>query len=394
MPGIEFDTLKESDLFLDTLYKSGSAGNAGDDPIHKLLGVANMGGFRSRLTTDRSGYAFIAIYSDNSDPDWPDHIDLVNGLLTYYGDNKKPGRQLENTRAGGNRILSTVFELAHGGRDTRMRVPPFFVFTKGEQGRDVIFRGIAVPGANSVSQTEDLVAVWKIKDGQRFQNYRAIFTVLDIDHIKREWTADLVNLSPLSNNCPDAWRLWVETGHYTPLKAGESRQYRTKQEQLPYNNQETILLRIVFDYFQNSPYLFERFAGEIVKLMDRNVISVDNTQPSRDGGRDGIGQYRIGVEGEGIHIDFAIEAKCYNDGNSVGVRELSRLISRLRYRQFGVLVTTSYVAQQAYQEIREDQHPIIILAGRDIVHLLMSNGLGNPHDLAHYLQVTFPFDNP
>jgi hypothetical protein len=390
MLGIEFDNLKESDFFLDALYMSGSAGNAGDDPIHQLLGVANMGGFRSRLTSDRSGYAFIAIYSDNSDPDWPDGIDLVNGLLTYYGDNKRPGRPLENTRAGGNRILSSVFELAHSGQEARMRVPPFFVFTKGERGRDVVFRGIAVPGANSVSQTEDLVAVWKIKEGQRFQNYRAIFTILDIDHVKREWADDLMDLRPLSNNCPPAWRLWVETGHYTPLKASESRQYRTKQEQLPNNNQEAILLRTVFDYFQVNPYLFERFAGEIVKMMDQNVISVDNTQPSRDGGRDGIGQYRIGVEGEGIHIDFAVEAKCYNESNSVGVRELSRLISRLRHRQFGVLVTTSYVAQQAYREIREDQHPIIVIAGRDIVQLLMSNGLGNQHDLTNWLRSAFP----
>ncbi|WP_343419344.1 restriction endonuclease [Candidatus Flexifilum breve] len=161
---------------------------------------------------------------------------------------------------------------------------------------------------------------------------------------------------------------------------------------MPYNKQEATLLQVVLDYFQNNPYLFERFAGEIVKLMDRNVTAIDVTQPSRDGGRDGIGQYRIGVEGEGIYIDFAVEAKCYGEGNSVGVRELSRLISRLRHRQFGVLVTTSYVAQQAYQEIREDQHPIIVIAGRDIVQLLMSNGLGNPHDLKNYLQFMFPLD--
>lgn len=311
---IPFNELLISDFFLDAIYKSGRAGNAGDDPIHKLLGVANLGGFRSRLTSNRSGYAFIVIYSDNSDPDWPDRIDPINGLITYYGDNKKPGRQLENTRAGGNKILSTVFELAHGEQDSRVRVPPFFVFTKGTQGRDAIFRGIAVPGANSISQTEDLVAVWKVKDGQRFQNYRAIFTIRDIDHIKREWLDDLVNLVPLSNNCPEAWLLWVETGHYAPLKASESRQYRTRQEQLPYNNQEAGLLHMVFDYFKDNPYMFERFAGEIVKLMDRNVISVDYTRPSRDGGRDGIGQYRIGVTAEGINIDFAVEAKCYNEG--------------------------------------------------------------------------------
>ncbi|MBK8029536.1 MAG: hypothetical protein IPK17_08460 [Chloroflexi bacterium] len=31
-----------------------------------------------------------------------------------------------------------------------------------------------------------------MKDGQRFQNYRAIFTILDVDLIAREWLDDLM----------------------------------------------------------------------------------------------------------------------------------------------------------------------------------------------------------
>ena len=41
--------------------------------------------------------------------------------------------------------------------------------------------------------------------------------------------------------------------------------------------------------------------------------------------------------------------------NTVGVREVSRLISRIRHRQFGVLVTTSVVGRQAYEEVPRGQ---------------------------------------
>lgn len=56
-----------------------------------------------------------------------------------------------------------------------------------------------------------------------------------------------------------------------------------------------------------------------------------------------------------VAVEFALEAKCYAPGHGVGVRETSRLISRLRHRQFGVLVTTSHLDRQAYKEIREDE---------------------------------------
>ena len=108
-----------------------------------------------------------------------------------------------------------------------------------------------------------------------------------------------------------------------------------------------------------------------------DVVTLDVTRPSRDGGRDGIGQLRVGTGPSGILVDFALEAKCYSSSNSVGVREMSRLISRLRHRQFGVLVTTSWVDLQAYKEIKEDGHPIIVVSAADIVDLLRRNGKGS-----------------
>lgn len=76
--------------------------------------------------------------------------------------------------------------------------------------------------------------------------------------------------------------------------------------------------------------------------------------------------------------------------NSVGVKEVSRLISRLRHRQFGVLVTTSVVARQAYQEVREDKHPVVFICGRDITEILIENGFNTPKIVQQMLEREFP----
>lgn len=54
------------------------------------------------------------------------------------------------------------------------------------------------------------------------------------------------------------------------------------------------------------------------------------------------------------------------DKSTLGAREISRLISRLQHRKFGVLVTTSAIARQGYEEVGEDRHPTIFISGRDI----------------------------
>ena len=118
------------------------------------------------------------------------------------------------------------------------------------------------------------------------------------------------------------------------------------------------------------------------------------TAPSRDGGRDAYGYYKLGPEADPIRLDFALEAKCYAADNGVGVRELSRLISRLRHRQFGVLVTTSYLAPQAYEELRDDDHPVVVISARDIVDILKRQGIATPSESETWLQREFPIDAP
>jgi len=80
-----------------------------------------------------------------------------------------------------------------------------------------------------------------------------------------------------------------------------------------------------------------------------------------------------------------MEAKCYSLDNSVGIKQTARLISRLRHRQFGVLITTSYVNAQAYQEIVDDDHPVLIVSAVDIVAALRTIGVTSVSDVQHWL---------
>jgi hypothetical protein len=69
---------------------------------------------------------------------------------------------------------------------------------------------------------------------------------------------------------------------------------------------------------------------------------------------------------------------------------MSGLISRIKHREFGVMVTTSYVHDQAYREIREDGHPIIVFSGADIVNTLRAVGITTIPALQAWLDQEFP----
>ena len=102
-----------------------------------------------------------------------------------------------------------------------------------------------------------------------------------------------------------------------------------------------------------------------------------------------IGKYRVGTIVNGIELEFALEAKRYKISNAVGVKETSRLISRIKHRQFGIFVTTSYVGDQAYKEIIEDEHPIVIISGRDIIEILYNAGICSAELLNDWLSTNF-----
>jgi hypothetical protein len=388
---VTFDRLTDADLVIDATYQSDrSTSSIASEPLGRLTGTGNQGGFR--FSGPIISPHVVVLYSTMSESDWPDAIDEENGLFYYYGDNRKPGFELHDRKAGrgGNLILRSAFARAHGSAADREAVPPFLIFSKGERGRDAVFRGLAVPGAVHLDQTADLTAIWKSIGGQRFQNYRAVFTILDCGVVDRRWLTALRAGEKTGPYCPPAYRAWIEKKAYRALRAEKVKLTRSPAAQLGSPRARDIG-RAVYDHFKLDPIAFEHFAADVARMMDANIVALDVTRPSRDGGRDGIGRYRIGLPANCITVDFAVEAKCFDPKTGLGVKVLARLISRLRHRQFGMLVTTSFLASQAYEELIEDAHPIVVMAGGDIAELLVERmGLSNATDTTTWLRSNYP----
>jgi hypothetical protein len=386
---IPFSALRDSDLIIDAVYEGGTAGNQGDDPLNRLLGVGNAGGFRPIGSVVRGTVRYAALYTSGVDPDWPDTLDRRMGTFVYHGDQKTPGRELHDTPRRGNQLLRDLFKTSEGGAEARATVPPLFLFGKAAPGRSVTFQGLLIPGGPSIRPDERLVAIWKSRDGRRYQNYRATFTVLDTGSISRPWLSDVASGNPLSSNAPEAWLHWVRSGAYSPLTAQSSRSCRSREQQIPSNLEGVRMLATLTDHFRDEPTRFEACAAKLWQMMAPAAGSMVITRATMDGGRDAIGTYALGPPDDRVELQFSLEAKCYAPDNSVGVREVARLISRLRHREFGVLVTTSYLARQAYTELRDDAHPVVVICGADIVDLLRERGLGTADLVREWLQTEF-----
>lgn len=390
-------------LSIDCIYKNKEyAQNFANDVLTVLIpGVGISGGFRYNGSLVDESINYVVLFSTNKDIYWRDELNEELGMCVYYGDNKIPGRDLHNSE--GNKILKYVFDLACSDSfEQRKKIPPFFLFERDNIG-GVKFRGLLVPGYNSIEQREWLTALWAKRDeGGRFQNYKAIFTILDTslgsENDRGEATIDLRWLDDLKNGCgleskyaPIAWKDWIENKKYSPMITYIRPRSRTKEEQLPSDSKELEMLKQIKEYFVN-PTDFEPMAIMLSTFADNNILSQPFlTRSVRDGGRDGIGIYTIMSQlSNPLKTTFAIEAKCYSINDSVGVRETSRLISRIRNRQFGVLVTTSFVSKQAYDEIVEDEQPIAVISGIDIINILFKKQITNKELLNKFLNENFP----
>lgn len=383
---IQFKDLEKAELIIDCVYKGGTSKNISDEVLPRLLPkCGNSSGFRkvSRMDDPRK-MAYVVLYTSMSELEWPDYLDEETGILRYYGDNRKPGRAITDTKQGGNKLLETVFAILNEGSDLT-DIPPFLVFKKTGVGRDIQFLGLAAPGNPKISPDRDLVAFWRTVNEKRFQNYEAHFTILNTGNepISKKWLEKLIyDHEDSLQYAPPVWKKFVMQGRngIEALKAPRILKIPSKYDQLQSDNEGLQCVQRIRDYYKDDPYGFEACATDIVSKMDSNFIDFSLTRPWRDGGRDAIGYYAISTGGKinrPLKVDCALEAKCYSENNGVGVRQMSRLISRIRYRQFGVMVTTSYVDNQAYSEVVEDDHPILIVTATDIAGVLRTSQINS-----------------
>lgn len=383
---VKFENLEKADLIVDCIYKGGTAPNMSAEPFHKLIpGCENSGGFRKKLREDGSGkYAYVILYTSMEELEWPDFLEEETGIFRYYGDNREPGRALTDTKKKGNLILEKTFELLNQGVHLD-DIPPFSYLKK--QVMEEMFNSLDQQRQETEDfSSKDLVAFWRTIKEKRFQNYEAYFTILNTgsEPISKEWIKALIyNHENSIQYAPDVWKKFVKEGRngIEALKAPRIFKLPSKYDQLGNSDEEgRVCLDIIRKHYEEFPQGFEECATNIVSKMDSNFIDFTLTRPWRDGGRDAIGRYAIHSGGKvnyPLIIDCALEAKCYGLNKGVGVREMSRLISRIRYRQFGIMITTGYVDKQAYSEVVDDGHPILIVTASDIAGVLRNNAINS-----------------
>jgi len=384
------DRIEEMDrinwtLDIDAVYCADKekAKNVNGEVISKLLPVKNQGGFR--YLGDRNRPKLIMIYTSGEDIYWPDELDNTLGILLYYGDNRKPGTDLHQTNLHGNEILRNIFAFAASDdKKERSKIPPIFVFKK-VKGRDVKFLGLAVPGIKGKPKKDWLTAVWGCtRNGNRFQNYKSFFTILDGSKgsekfpgkagINLAWITDILKENSINSQyAPIEWKKFINGNNFAALVCKIEKNIKTKEEQLPNDKISIDMLEMLQSYFveKDHGYSFENFANDMAQFMDGAIVGITTTRPYKDGGYDGIGKYKIFNKSENeVLVDFYLQAKCYSISNSVGVADMARLISRIKDRQFGIMFTTSYIARQAYEELLDDEHPIVIVNGKIIIDYL------------------------
>lgn len=391
-------------LIIDAIYQADpeKSDTHKGEVLSKLFHVGNQGGFR--YIGPSMNPKFIILYTSGEDVYWQDELDKETGLFIYYGDNKKGGKSLHDTKLKGNEILKNIFSLASSkSLEERLKIPPIFIFRKA-LGRDVKFLGLAVPGSVNLPEKNWLTALWaQNAHGDRYQNYRAYFTVLDNSSgsniskspdINLSWLTDILEGSAYSSKyAPKQWIDYIKTGRIKALVAPKVKVYLKKDQQLPTEPSDKFnSLKYLQKFFidKDRGYSFEKFAVDMIFKMDSQVTEIYQTRNVRDGGFDGYGKYRIFKDASTtLDFDFYLEAKCYEPSKSVGVKETSRLISRIKNRQFGILFTTSYLADQAYQEIVEDSHPITIITGKNIIDFLYDLGFNSFDKISSFINTSY-----
>lgn len=397
MNSIPFSQLEGVNLAAGTVYEGGNTGNLADDPLARLLKGGNSGGFRYCGSLDSINYLIITITTD--DREWTETIDPESGTVICYGDNRSPGLSIHDTPRHGNLILRNLFRRLHSRKDPRSHIPPIFLFSKHPNKaspRSIRFIGLCAPGSPGLKPPDDLTRQQRHLESQRFWNYRATFTLLDIPVIKRAWLDDLETGRRNSPHRPIVWKMWLKSGFYRHLQPKNRNTVRSSDMQLPGNALRKAMLLKIYRYFSSTSYQFLHFAADLYALTDSKITLGRVIRHSSDGSYNITGNFRLGIDADPVDLGFLVEAKCYNPGigtrkrKSIGGKEVLKMLSRLEGRRFGVLVTTSVVTQQAYEAIRNQSQPVVCIAGTDMIDILISNNIARVGQLSDWLSDNYP----
>ena len=203
--------MKTASLIPGHIYMGGTSGNAGDDPISKLLNVGNACGIRSKKNKENE-LAYISLVTNPiNQKNYPDFLDNETKILTYYGDQKTPGKHYLDTKQKGNLNLENLFKTSYYQKNAKLHLFPCFYFEKiGKKGRNYLYHGIAYPYVSQKEFHEVCNIAQITSDNGIINNLKFSFTVNSDEEVSRQWLLSLTRDSSDIELAPNSWKLFLK----------------------------------------------------------------------------------------------------------------------------------------------------------------------------------------
>lgn len=317
---------------------------------------------------------------------WHDVFDMDNGHIRYFGDHKASTTLAPGT-TNGNAALLEAFTWHQGHTlDERARATPLLLFRavsrNGKPKGHVEFCGLGI-----IERAERLVQ-WAGSEHTTFINYVYDIALVDLtaedDQVSWEWIHARRDESATDAKAlelaPHAWREWVKHGN-SALPRLRRRVARAKVTKVPEQrpkagSSEAKDLELIYEYFDGRKHDFEAVASAVAARVLRGAgnsyLEGWLTRRSGDGGADFVSRLDLGSGLAGTSLVVLGQAKCVKPDTLVTAEQIARVVARLRRGWIGVYVTTGSYSVPAQTEMVEDQYPIVLVNGLDLVHELRS----------------------
>ncbi|MFG2825515.1 restriction endonuclease [Kitasatospora sp. NPDC048365] len=312
---------------------------------------------------------------------WHDVFDIDNGHVRYFGDHKPETTKPIGSTTGNAALLEAFDSHQATTAEVRAAAPPLLLFRSvsknGKVKGHVQFCGVAL-----IERAERVVQ-WGGPTRTTFTNYVFDLVVLDLtaedDKLRWDWItarrdSDRTDAEVLEM-APTAWREWVKHGHSVLPKVrrrvARSQVVKVRdQRPTPGSRVEADLLA-VYKRFDNDKHAFEALAAIVAaKVMRGSGQRYDEgwlTRRSGDGGADFVGRLDLGSGLAGTKLVVLGQAKCIKPDSLVSAEQIARVVARLRRGWIGVYVTTGSYSEAAQLEMVEDQYPVVLINGQDLI---------------------------
>ncbi|MEV5498163.1 restriction endonuclease [Nonomuraea fuscirosea] len=312
---------------------------------------------------------------------WHDVFDLDNGHIRYYGDHKV-GLTVPPGATRGNSALLEAFAIHQAPTpEERALAAPLLLFRsvprRGKPKGHVEFCGLGI-----IERAERVVQ-WGGREHTTFVNYVYDIALIDLtaesDAVSWGWIdarRDALLTSPQTlASAPQAWQEWVKHGNSSlprlRRRVAKARTTKVKDQRLMIGTSEATDLETVYRRFDGHKHDFEAIAATVAARVLRgsgqHYIEGWLTRRSGDGGADFVGRLDLGSGLAGTSLVVLGQAKCIRPDSLVSAEQIARVVARLRRGWIGVYVTTGAYSEAAQLEMVEDQYPIVLINGRDLI---------------------------